>query len=135
MAKTMCRYVKRAMHGTHMMSWQELRESYGRDLVSLRNEARFNFLNTLFSVSEAVMYMQVRAIYPPPLPGPVPSFVRTIPLHAPRTQGLIHCASGSLKSSDRKIVVLSRFERRLTPGKDTPAVEYIGTHCLQLLGE
>ena len=53
-----CRYVKRAMHGTQMLSWQELRESYGRELVSLRNEQRYTFLNTLFSVSEAVMYMQ-----------------------------------------------------------------------------
>ena len=56
---TRCRYVKRAMHGTQMLSWQELRESYGRELVSLRNEQRYTFLNTLFSVSEAVMYMQV----------------------------------------------------------------------------
>jgi hypothetical protein len=33
---------------------------YGRELVDLRNENRWEFLNTLFSVSEAVMYMQVR---------------------------------------------------------------------------
>ena len=63
--ESLCRYVKRAMHGTHMMSWQELREAYGRDLVSLRNEARYNFLNTLFSVSEACMYMQVTTPSPP----------------------------------------------------------------------
>lgn len=43
-----------------MLSWQELRETYGRELVNLRNERRYNFLNTLFSVSEAVMYMQAR---------------------------------------------------------------------------
>ena len=64
------------MHGTHMMSWQELREAYGRDLVSLRNEARYSFLNTLFSVSEACMYMQVTNL--PPHPhihrSPYPSF-------------------------------------------------------------
>lgn len=40
------------------MSWQELRKSYGRELVNLRNEGRYYFLNTLFSVSEGVMYMQ-----------------------------------------------------------------------------
>ncbi len=47
------------MHGTRMLSWSELRETYGRELVNLRNEERYGFLNTLFSVSEAVMYMQV----------------------------------------------------------------------------
>ena len=47
------------MHGTRMMTPAEVRESYGRELVNLRNEGRFVFLNTLFSVSEAVLYMQV----------------------------------------------------------------------------
>jgi hypothetical protein len=56
-----CRLVKRAMHGTRMMGWQEIRQFYGREVVNLRNEGRWVFLNTLFSVSEAVMYMQVRA--------------------------------------------------------------------------
>lgn len=61
--KDMCggRYVKRAMHGTRLLSWSELRETYGRELVNLRNEGRYGFLNTLFSVSEAVMYMQVNS--------------------------------------------------------------------------
>ncbi len=54
-----CRIVKRAMHGTRLMSWSEVRETYGRELVNLRNEGRYTFLNTLFSVSEAVLYMQV----------------------------------------------------------------------------
>ena len=53
------RIVKRAMHGTRLMSWSEVRETYGRELVNLRNEGRYTFLNTLFSVSEAVLYMQV----------------------------------------------------------------------------
>ena len=48
------------MHGTRMLTWAEIRQTYGRDLVNLRNEGRWQFLNTLFSVSEAVMYMQVR---------------------------------------------------------------------------
>lgn len=47
------------MHGTRMMSWQEIRELYGREVVNLRNEGRWVFLNTLFSVSEGVMYTQV----------------------------------------------------------------------------
>lgn len=34
-------------------------EVYGRELVDLRKETRWEFLNTLFSVSEAVAYMEV----------------------------------------------------------------------------
>ncbi|KAK2969677.1 hypothetical protein RJ640_025854 [Escallonia rubra] len=51
-------YVKRAMHGTKMLSTQAVSEMYGRELVDLRKESRWEFLNTLFSVSEAVAYMQ-----------------------------------------------------------------------------
>lgn len=43
-----------------MMNTGEIREVYGRELVNLKNEGRWCFLNTLFSVSEAVMYMQAR---------------------------------------------------------------------------
>ena len=59
------------MHGTRLLSWSELRETYGRELVSLRNEARYGFLNTLFSVSEAVLYLQARppVITPCEIPG------------------------------------------------------------------
>ncbi|RVW55922.1 Cytosolic purine 5'-nucleotidase [Vitis vinifera] len=52
-------YVKRAMHGTTMLSTRAVTEMYGRELVDLRNESRWVFLNTLFSVSEAVAFMQV----------------------------------------------------------------------------
>ena len=52
-------YVKRAMHGTRMLSASEVRAAYGREVVNLKNEGRWVFLNTLFSVSEAVLYMQV----------------------------------------------------------------------------
>ncbi|KIZ07124.1 hypothetical protein MNEG_0828 [Monoraphidium neglectum] len=51
--------VKRAMHGTHMMGWQDIREAYGREVVNLRNEGRWVFLNTLFSISEAVLFCQL----------------------------------------------------------------------------
>jgi hypothetical protein len=64
-------YVKRAQHGTRMLSWAELRATYGRELVKLANEGRYTFLNTLFSVSEAVMYMQARA--PPRRPPGAPA--------------------------------------------------------------
>ncbi|KAJ1439991.1 HAD-superfamily hydrolase, subfamily IG, 5-nucleotidase [Sesbania bispinosa] len=52
-------YVKRAMHGTKMLSTRAVSEMYGRELVDLRQESRWEFLNTLFSVSEAVAYMQM----------------------------------------------------------------------------
>ncbi|GAB4859005.1 hypothetical protein Ancab_010476 [Ancistrocladus abbreviatus] len=52
-------YVKRAMHGTKMLSTRAVSEIYGRELVDLRKEARWEFLNTFFSVSEAVVYMQM----------------------------------------------------------------------------
>ncbi|KAL2922320.1 Cytosolic purine 5'-nucleotidase [Bienertia sinuspersici] len=52
-------YIKRAMHGTTMLSTRAVSEIYGRELVDLRKESRWEFLNTLFSVSEAVAYMQL----------------------------------------------------------------------------
>ncbi|TVU22389.1 hypothetical protein EJB05_32081 [Eragrostis curvula] len=52
-------YIKRVMHGTQMLSTRAVSEIYGRELVDLRNESRWEFLNTLFSVSEAVMFMQM----------------------------------------------------------------------------
>ncbi|KAL9253876.1 Cytosolic purine 5'-nucleotidase-like protein [Drosera capensis] len=52
-------YVKRAMHGTTMLSNRAVSEIYGRELVDLRKENRWEFLNTFFSVSEAVAYMQM----------------------------------------------------------------------------
>ncbi|KAL6008848.1 hypothetical protein ACLOJK_022074 [Asimina triloba] len=52
-------YVKRAMHGTKMLSTRAVSEMYGRELVDLRKESRWEFLNTFFSVSEAVMFMQL----------------------------------------------------------------------------
>lgn len=52
-------FVKRGMHGTRKMSPAEVRSAYGRDLVNLKDESRWVFLNTLFSVSEAVMYAQM----------------------------------------------------------------------------
>lgn len=52
-------YIKRAMHGTTMLSTRAVSEIYGRELVDLRKESRWEFLNTFFSVSEAVAYMQL----------------------------------------------------------------------------
>jgi len=50
-------YVSRAYHGTRLMDFERQREAYSRTLVDLR-EDRWVFLNTLFSLSEALLYMQ-----------------------------------------------------------------------------
>ncbi|VAH75548.1 unnamed protein product [Triticum turgidum subsp. durum] len=52
-------YIKRVMHGTQMLPTRAVSEIYGRELVDLRKEDTWEFLNTLFSVSEAVMFMQM----------------------------------------------------------------------------
>ena len=51
-------FVRRAMHGKRRLGADELEELYGRKLVDLRDR-RFSFLNTLFSVSEGVLYSQL----------------------------------------------------------------------------
>ena len=51
-------FVRRAMHGDARLEGSELDALYGRTQVDLRSN-RFSFLNTLFSVSEGVMYAQL----------------------------------------------------------------------------
>ena len=53
-------YVRRAMHGTRMLSRTETFEEYARNQVDvdLRSD-RWSFLNTLFSVSEGCLYAQL----------------------------------------------------------------------------
>jgi 5'-nucleotidase len=51
-------YVKRAVHGTTPIPFDELRQAYGRTIVDLK-EKRWVFLNTLFSLSEAAIYGQL----------------------------------------------------------------------------
>ncbi|MEL6614621.1 MAG: HAD-IG family 5'-nucleotidase, partial [Bacteroidota bacterium] len=51
-------YVKRAFHGTRELSYRELRETYRRTLVDL-HDRRWRFMNTLFSISEAGIYLQL----------------------------------------------------------------------------
>lgn len=50
-------YVKAAAHGTRMLEFPELRERYLRTLVDLRDR-RWEFLNTLFSISIGCLYGQ-----------------------------------------------------------------------------
>lgn len=47
----------RAMHGTRVLDYQELRRAYSGSLVDL-SEDRYVFLNTLFSLSEASLFAQ-----------------------------------------------------------------------------
>jgi HAD superfamily 5'-nucleotidase-like hydrolase len=52
-------YVRRAMHGTRRLSRQEVHSIYGRQEVDLRNTGRWEFMNTLFSISEGCLYAQL----------------------------------------------------------------------------
>jgi HAD superfamily 5'-nucleotidase-like hydrolase len=51
-------YVKRAFHGTEPLDFETQRDVYQRTLVDLSDD-RWHFLNTLFSISSACMYMQL----------------------------------------------------------------------------
>ncbi len=51
-------YVKRAFHGTKPLDFETQRRSYQREQVDL-SSPRWAFLNTLFSISEACLYMQL----------------------------------------------------------------------------
>jgi HAD superfamily 5'-nucleotidase-like hydrolase len=69
-------YVKRALHGTRELSWEEVRRDYARTIVDLA-EPRWVFLNTLFSISEATIYAQlVDRFEGPGLPASAPTFDR-----------------------------------------------------------
>ena len=50
-------YVKRSVHGTRVIGFEEQREIYARVLVDL-SEPRWVFLNTLFGLSEGCMFVQ-----------------------------------------------------------------------------
>ena len=51
-------YVKRAVHGTRTLGFTEVRDIYAREPVDL-SDARWVFMNTLFSLSEATLYSQL----------------------------------------------------------------------------
>jgi len=52
-------YIKRAFHGTKPLEFEQLRRNYQRTLVDLAEKPRWYFLNTLFSISAACMFMQL----------------------------------------------------------------------------
>ncbi|MEZ5261508.1 MAG: HAD-IG family 5'-nucleotidase [Acidimicrobiales bacterium] len=51
-------YVIRAAHGSRLLSYDELRQTYSGTIVDLA-EGRFRFMNTLFSLSEASLFAQL----------------------------------------------------------------------------
>ena len=51
-------YIKRAFHGTAAMPYDQMRAAYRRTLVDL-HDRRWRFMNTLFSISEAGIYLQL----------------------------------------------------------------------------
>ena len=55
-------YVIRAAHGSKLLSYEQLRQTYASTIVDLA-EARFRFMNTLFSLSEASLFAQLVDLY------------------------------------------------------------------------
>ncbi len=51
-------FIKRALHGTRVMEFDEQRTTYARTIIDLA-DGRWVFLNTLFSLSEACLYGQL----------------------------------------------------------------------------
>lgn len=51
-------FIKRAMHGTRLIDFDDQRTLYSRTVVDL-SEKRWVFLNTFFSLSEGCMYLQL----------------------------------------------------------------------------
>jgi 5'-nucleotidase len=51
-------YIIQAHHGTHPLSFETLRETYSGTIVDL-SEPRWEFMNTLFSLSEASLFAQL----------------------------------------------------------------------------
>lgn len=64
-------FVKKALHGTRPMDFEAQRHEYTRTIIDL-SERRWQFLNTLFSLSEACIYAQlVDLLDAGDLPGPM----------------------------------------------------------------
>lgn len=105
-------FVKRAMHGTRMLNPREMYKAYGRELVKYADTSRWKFINTLFSISEAVLFSQLvdrldsgylpeyvvgRSYMVPPPPPPFPPFMVMIlsllscPPPPPRSHCYLRC--------------------------------------------
>jgi HAD superfamily 5'-nucleotidase-like hydrolase len=51
-------FIKKALHGTRELCFDEQRKMYSRTIIDL-SEPRWQFLNTLFSISEGCLYLQL----------------------------------------------------------------------------
>ncbi|NNF87433.1 MAG: HAD family hydrolase [Acidimicrobiia bacterium] len=51
-------YVIRASHGTRMLSYEQVRKAYSGTLIDL-SESRYEFMNTLYSLSEGNLFAQL----------------------------------------------------------------------------
>ena len=64
-------FVKRAVHGTRLLGFEEQRREYSRTVIDLADD-RWVFANTFFSLSEGCLYMQlVDLLDQGRLPGPM----------------------------------------------------------------
>jgi len=55
-------YVKKALHGTKTLGYEDQRSTYSREIVDLGID-RYVFMNTLFSMSEACLWAQLVDLY------------------------------------------------------------------------
>lgn len=55
-------YVVRAQHGTELLTFDEQRQAYSETVVGLR-EDRFEFMNTLFELSRAALWVEAVQLY------------------------------------------------------------------------
>jgi HAD superfamily 5'-nucleotidase-like hydrolase len=92
-------FVKTAAHGARMLDFPELREVYGRTVVDLKDVGRWDFLNTLFSISAGCLYSQcVELLDAGRLPGPQgPMGYRELYREVQRALDLTHI-EGELKA-------------------------------------
>ncbi|KAG6477564.1 hypothetical protein ZIOFF_066831 [Zingiber officinale] len=109
-------YVKRAMHGTKMLSTRDVSEIYGRELVDLRKESRWEFLNTLFSVSEAVMYMQAvsKALFRAHVEGQLKSEIMAEPERFIEPDPELPLALLDQKEAGKKLLLITNSDYHYT---------------------
>jgi 5'-nucleotidase len=90
-------YVKSSQHGTRAVPFDVQRSLYSRTLIDLR-DGRWRFLNTLFSISECCMYMQLVDLFDA---GELPDDVRGYADLYARVRGALDWAhaEGSLKQA------------------------------------
>src|SRR5262249_52426538 len=88
-------YIKRACHGTELLSFEKQRETYSRVVADLA-EPRWVFIDSLFGLSEACLYAQLVDLLDAKR---VPEVIGYGDLHALVREGLDAChMEGTLKA-------------------------------------